>query len=246
MTATFGLIGKGKISERHINAINEIGGELVQTYDPLLSNLQNIENLFRYDFDYTVICSPSNYHYEHIKLALKNNRKVIVEKPQQLSWNPIIDNDDINVVLQFNWLDNFPEKANLIKVVMVRDEKYFKSWKGDIQSTGGVFPLLFIHYLDLAIKLDARFSGLVIPEGKQIRQIDDFDLNSVDMNNLYVKMYHDICYNDKGIKPKDTMFLNWLMEKAGLVYGHGYDILGKQIEFKPNDLVDLVGGGNGK
>ena len=101
MAATFGLIGKGKISERHINAINEIGGELVQTYDPLLSNLQNIENLFRYDFDYTVICSPSNYHYEHIKLALKNNRKVIVEKPQQLSWNPIIDNDDINVVLQF-------------------------------------------------------------------------------------------------------------------------------------------------
>lgn len=240
MAVTFGLIGKGKISERHINAINEIGGELVQTSDPLLSNLQNIENLFRYDFDYTVICSPSNYHYEHIKLALKNNRKVIVEKPQQLSWNPIIDNDDINVVLQFNWLDNFPKKANLIKVVMVRDEKYFKSWKGDIQSTGGVFPLLFIHYLDLAIKLDARFSGLVIPEGKQIRQIDEFDLNSVDMNNLYVKMYHDICFNNKGIKPKDTMFLNWLMEKAGLIYGHGYDILGKQIEFKPNDLVDLI------
>ena len=46
MAITFGLIGKGKISERHINAINEIGGELVQTYDPLLSNLQNIENLF--------------------------------------------------------------------------------------------------------------------------------------------------------------------------------------------------------
>lgn len=236
----FGLIGKGKISERHINAINEIGGELVQIYDPFLSNLQKIEDLFRYDFDYTIICSPSNYHYEHTTLSLKNNRKVIVEKPQQLSWQPIIDNDDINVVLQYNWLDNFPEKAELIKVVMVRDEKYFKSWKGNIQSTGGVFPLLFIHYLDLAIKLNAKFSGLVISEGKQIRQIDDFDLNSVDMNNLYAKMYHDICFNKKGIKPKDTMFLNWLMEKAGLVYGHGYDILGKQIVFKPNDLIDLV------
>ena len=242
----FGLIGKGKISERHINAIKSIGGEIVQIYDPFMSNLAKVEDLFKWDFDYTVICSPSNYHYEHIKLALKNNRKVIVEKPQQLSWQPQIDNDDINIVLQFNWLDNFPKNSDLIKVIMVRDEKYFKSWKGNIQSTGGVFPLLFIHYLDLAIKLDARFSGLVIPEGKQIRQIDDFDLNSVDMDNLYLKMYHDICYNDKGIKPKDTMFLNWLMEKAGLVYGHGYDILGKQIEFKPNDLVDLVGGGNGR
>jgi len=112
MAIKFGLIGKGAISEKHINAIQSIGGELVQIYDPLLSNLQNVEDLFKYDFDYTVICSPSNFHYEHTKLALKNNRKVIVEKPQQLSWNPIIDNDNINVVLQFNWLDNFPDKAD--------------------------------------------------------------------------------------------------------------------------------------
>jgi len=34
--------------------------------------------------------------------------------------------------------------------------------------------------------------------------------------------------------------LNWIMERAGWNYGHGYDILGKKIEFKPNDLVDLV------
>lgn len=243
MTIKFGLIGKGQISERHINAINSIDGELVQIYDPYLSNLQKIEDLFKFDFDYTIICSPSNFHYEHIKLSLQNNRKVIVEKPQQLSWQPIIDDNNINVVLQYNWLDNFPEKADLVKVVMVRDEKYFKTWKGNVQFTGGVFPLLFIHYIDLAIKLNAKFSGLVIPEGKQLRQIDDFDLNSINMDYLYSKMYHDICYKNKGIKPKDTMYLNWIMERAGWTWGHGYDIVGKQLEFKPNDLVDLVGNG---
>jgi hypothetical protein len=237
----FGLIGKGTISERHIKAIESIDGELVQYYDPIHSNLKSVEDLFNYDFDYTIICSPSNYHYEHTKLALKNNRKVILEKPQNLSWQPSIDNDDINVVLQFNWLEDFPKEAKQVEVVMIRDEKYFKSWKGNIQYTGGVFPLLFIHYIDLAIKLNAKFFGLVLPEGKQIRRIDNFDLMKVDMDNLYSRMYHDICYNDKGIKPKDTMYLNWIIERAGWLFGHGYDILGKRIEFRPNDLVELIG-----
>jgi UDP-N-acetyl-2-amino-2-deoxyglucuronate dehydrogenase len=240
MAIKFGLIGKGAISEKHINAIQSIGGELVQIYDPLLSNLQTVEDLFKYDFDYTVICSPSNFHYEHTKLALKNNRKVILEKPQNLSWEPQLDNDDINIVLQYNWLDDFPKQADIIKVVMIRDEKYFKSWKGDVQKTGGVFPLLFIHYIDLAIKLNSKFSGLVIPEGEQVRKIDDLNLMKIDMNRLYSRMYHDICHNNKGIKPKDTMFLNWIIERLGWNFGHGYDILGKQIEFRPNDLIDLV------
>ena len=237
----FGLIGKGTISERHIKAIESIGGEIVQIYDPFLSNLRFIEDLFMWDFDYTVICSPSNFHYDHIKLALKEDRKIIVEKPQQLPWQPIIDNDNINIVLQYNWLKTIPKKAERVEVTMVRDEKYFKSWKGQVVNTGGIFPLLFIHYIDLAIKLNATFSGLVTSSDvKQIRKIDDFDLNSINMDELYSKMYHDIVYNDKGIKPKDTMFLSWIMERAGWLYGHGYDILGKRVEFKPNDLVDLV------
>lgn len=236
----FGLIGKGTISKRHIQAIESIGGKIVQIYDPFLSNLQKIEDLFNWDFDYTVICSPSNFHYEHVKLALKEGRKVIIEKPQQLSWQPIIDDDNINVVLQLNWVENLPKDPYMVEVKMVRDEKYFKSWKGDIQKTGGIFPLLFIHYIDLAIKLNCKFSGMVVPFGTQIRKIDSFDLESVDMDDLYSRMYHDIVFNDKGIKPKDTMFLNWIMERAGWLFGHGYDMLGKKVEFKPNDLVDLV------
>jgi len=236
----FGLIGNGTISKKHIKAIESIGGKIVQIYDPFLSNLQKIEDLFNWDFEYTVICSPSNFHYEHIKLALKEKRKIIVEKPQQLPWEPIIDNDDINVVLQLNWIENLPKDPYMIEVKMVRDEKYFRSWKGDVQKTGGIFPLLFIHYIDLAIKLNCKFSGQVVPFGEQIRKIDNFDLESVNMDELYSKMYHDIVYNDKGIKPKDTMFLHWIMERAGWLYGHGPDIIGKRIEFKPSDLIDLV------
>jgi hypothetical protein len=238
----FGLIGNGTISEKHIKAIQSIGGEIVQIYDPLLSNLQKVEHIFSYSFDYAVICSPSNFHYEHIKLCLDRGKKIIIEKPQQLPWEPIIDNNDINVVLQYNWLDKniLPNPITEVEVIMIRDKKYFKSWKGNVRKTGGIFPLLFIHYIDLALKFDATFSGLVLPEGKQVRRINGLDLNTVDMDELYSKMYHDIVYNNKGIKPKDTMFLNWIMERAGWLYGHGYDILGKKIEFKPSDLVDLV------
>lgn len=239
---TFGLIGKGTISERHIKAIESIGGEIVNIYDPVLSNLRFIEDLFLDDFDYTVICSPSDLHYEHIKLALKEGRKVIVEKPQQLQWQPIIDNDSINIALQYNWLDKkiLPNPITEVEVVMIRDKKYFESWKGNVMKTGGIFPLLFIHYIDLALKYDATFSGLVLPEGQQVRRINGLDLNTVNMDELYSKMYHDIVYNDKGIKPKDTMFLHWIMERAGWLYGHGPDIIGKRIEFKPSDLIDLV------
>lgn len=240
----FGLIGLGEISKKHTQAIEKIGGEIVVTYDPTISHPKwnSLEYFFNNDFDYAVICSPSNFHYEHIKLSLKNNRKVIVEKPQQLPWEPLIDNDNINVVLQLNWLDNLPEKADLVEVKMIRDENYFKSWKGNVRNTGGMLPTLFIHYIDLAIKLDSKFSGMVLPEGKQIRRVDDFDLTKVDMNLLYTKMYHDIVYNDKGIKPKDTMFLNFIMERAGWIFGHSNDILYRKIDFKPNDLIGLVKG----
>ena len=233
MTIKFGLIGKGTISEKHIKAIESIGGELVQIYDPLLTD-NSVEDLFKHDFDYAVICSPSNFHYEHTKLALKNNRKVIVEKPQQLPWEPIIDNDDINVVLQYRWFK--PEEiGDKVEIVVKRDEKYFKSWKGNSVLTGGIFFNIFIHYLDLALKFKCPFSGIITTEGNQFRKFGNIDLTSIDGNLLYTKMYEDIVFNDKGVKPKDLFYLDWVMKRCNLKYGMGGEVLNKKIEFDPNN-----------
>jgi len=224
----FAFIGNGRISERHKKAIEKIGGEIVQIYDPLLSNVQKIEHLFKWDFEYVVICSPNYLHYEHIKLCLDNNRKVIVEKPMILPWQNVIDDDRINIVLQFRWLD-LPKEADVVEVVMPRNKKYMKTWKGDSRLTGGHFYNMFIHYIDLALLLDARFEGKIVEEGKAVRKIDNFDLLNIDMDLLYEKMYRDIVFEDKGVKPKDIMFLNWWLERISFKYGFSSNIFDKKI-----------------
>ena len=210
---TFGIIGScGYIAQKHKYAIKEIGGEIVTEYDPLLSNWQNVEDMFSVDFDYCVICSPTYTHYDYVKLALSYKRKIICEKPFHLPWEPIIDDDNINIVLQYKWLD-FPTEAKKIKVVVVRDDNYFKSWKGDPKLTGGLFYNIFIHYIQLAIDLKASFSGKLVKEGKQVRMVDNFDLGKVDMNLLYTKMYKDII-DDKGVKAKDLFYLDWVLKNC--------------------------------
>jgi len=79
--------------------------------------------------------------------------------------------EKINIVLQLRYLPNLPEKADLVSVRFVRDEAYFKSWKGDARNTGGLFYNLFIHYIDLAIMLGADFQGVVAEHGEQERFI---------------------------------------------------------------------------
>lgn len=204
------MIGDGRISIRHRNAIDHVGGEIKWVYDPVKYPkpplmLQDFKGL-----DYVVICSPSFKHREQTKLVLQlaPECQVIVEKPAVLPWEPIIDDDRINVVLQLRYLD-LPKKADLISVRMLRSEKYFQSWKGDFMKSGGAIYNLFIHYIDLAIRTGANFKGEICREGDQFRYIDTYDLFHVDMQVAYNKLYEDVL-NGGGIKPKDLFLLNYV------------------------------------
>ena len=238
----FGLIGNGYISERHINAINKVGHKITKVYDPIacntpplndftwFKNLDNPDNFFK-DLDWVVICSPSHLHYEHCKLALQYpNVQIVCEKPLVLPWQPVIDDDRLNIVLQLRWL-NLPEKIKQVKCTMVRGEEYFESWKGDPLKTGGLFFSLFIHYIDLALNNDAEFIGKVKYEGKQVRSVDNIDIFDFDMDDLYFRMYIDILQG-KGVKPKDIFYLNWVLNKNSEVYGYGSAAIDKEIRIK--------------
>lgn len=228
----FLLVGKGSISKRHIYAIEENGGKIIDVYDPILSNWKCFEDMLYHYRDvlcYVSICSPNHFHYDQIELCLKYNKKIIVEKPAVLPWQILRDSNLINIVLQLRWLD-LPETADLIKVTMSRNEEYFKSWKGNPKYSGGIFQLLFIHYIDLAERLKAKFEGKIIPQGEQVAKIDDFDILKVDMNNLYKKMYNDIINNDKGVKPYEMYYLNWILERCGFKFGIGSNVIGKTIK----------------
>ena len=219
----FGLIGDGKQARFHKTAIEYVGGDLVWIDDPVKGLCRTGEWV-----NFAVICSPSQFHRPQAKGLLgKLASQVIVEKPFCLPWEPLVDDDRINVVLQLRYLP-LPKKAEKVYVRMVRDETYFQTWKGDPKNTGGVFFNLFIHYIDLAILLGADFEGLVIDIGEQVRKIDDLDILHIDMQGCYNRMYEAIL-EGKGTKPAELFYLHYIMEKVSKENGFGKNLIGKTV-----------------
>jgi hypothetical protein len=223
-------MGDGYIAQFHKRSILALGHEIAYVYDPKLDMSFNKERA--YGSDFVVICSPTDTHREITKQAIKRGCQVICEKPLCLPWEPIIDDDRVNVVLQYRYLD-LPEKADRVFVRMVRDGAYFSSWKGDPMKTGGVFYNLFIHYIDLAHILNSDFHGEIMDSGDQVRIIDTND-NRIDIKNyeydtLYRRMYEDIL-GGGGIKPREVFYLQWLLQKMSEQHGWGGSLIGKTIK----------------
>jgi hypothetical protein len=244
-TKCFGLIGDGFVASHHKKAISMLAtGSLLKICDPkyednILYTPDHIEihNRLTGDFfdglDYVVICSPTYRHQEHIKKSLQHNCEIIVEKPMCLPWETMIDDDRINVCLQLNWL-HLPSEAETVEIVMIRDENYFSSWKGDAKLTGGLFFNLFIHYIHLAEKLGATFRGMVKRqgEGKRLIYLKDgtiIDLAKLNFLQPYNRMYRDIVNRQKGIKPKDLFYLHWLLSRNSEIYGYGRNCFDKEM-----------------
>lgn len=266
----FALVGDGAIAKYHRKAIEHINGEISYVFDPKYNTEEDIliaTHYFPHYVDYAVICSPSNFHRQQIQSILKTGhvfRGIICEKPAFLPWEPIIDSNKINIVLQLRYLPNLPEKADLVSVRFVRNEDYFKSWKGDARNTGGLFYNLFIHYIDLAIKLGADFKGLVADHGFQERWVgvkwnivthaslafavdykaagykyiddeDKIDILNIGNQACYNRMYEDII-EGKGIKPKDLFYLNWILQRNSEIFGYGRNGINRTITIK-NELM---------
>lgn len=251
MPIKFALIGDGTIAKYHREAIKHVGGELMYVVDPKyppssvswipLIKIEELPSLYPMP-DYVVICSPSHLHRQQIKkiLALDNfNGQIVCEKPAFLPWEQIIDSDRLNIVLQLRYLPNLPKKADLVSVRFVRDEAYFRSWKGNARNTGGLFYNLFIHYIYLAQMLGADFEGGVYDDGKQSRWVgtrfESIDILNIDNQACYNRMYEAVL-SGKGIKPKDLFYLNWVLNRNSEIFGYGRDGLNKTITIK-NELM---------
>lgn len=106
----FGIVGcAGYVAPRHLEAIREVGGDLIAALDPsdsvgVLDSYFPEVNFFteseRFDryleklrlsgdgLDYVSICSPNYLHDAHVRLALRSRANAICEKPLVLSpWN---------------------------------------------------------------------------------------------------------------------------------------------------------------
>jgi len=249
----FALIGDGQVARYHRKAIEHVGGEIVWIVDPrhedrslyssqLPVNLEANHRFYRKlmdTIDYYVICSPSQFHRSQIQYLLSNLNstwkefQIICEKPAFLPWEPPIISDKINIVLQLRYLPNLPERAESVVAHFVRDEDYFKSWKGDPKNTGGLFYNLFIHYIYLAIQLGADFEGSVSESGYQARWIDTTTGDSIDILDIDNQACYNLLYEDilsgGGIKPKDIFYLSWVLARNSELFGYGKGGIGKTI-----------------
>lgn len=154
----FAVIGMGFIYPRHKAAIEENGGEILMTCDldptkgaDFTDHLEMFASPKFREVDYVSICTPNYTHSAIVQEALTWNKQVICEKPLTI-WRDYEGFDDVNVILQLRQnpkIQNLKAKEVDIYVKTYREPKYFESWKGKPELSGGILHNMGVHYIDL-------------------------------------------------------------------------------------------------
>lgn len=158
----FAVIGKGFIFPRHEQAIKACGGQVVLTCDvnpktkPDFTDWIEMFNHPKFqEITHVSICTPNYLHSTISREALLLGKKVLCEKP--LSINGTRGMEQAKAVMQLRYhpaLQDLKRPEHMvIEAKMFRDEKYWKSWKGNEVKSGGILYNLGVHYIDLAVFL---------------------------------------------------------------------------------------------
>lgn len=134
------------------------------------------EGTLTQNLDFLSICTPNYLHFPQIKFGLKNNMHVICEKPLVLTEKEvhelkIIEQETGKRVFSILQLRLHPQIIRLkallesqrhnsptclkvsLNYVTSRGPWYKKSWKFDINKSGGVASNIGIHFFDMLIQL---------------------------------------------------------------------------------------------
>jgi UDP-N-acetyl-2-amino-2-deoxyglucuronate dehydrogenase len=132
----------------------------------------NSNQLHKSKIDFISICTPNHLHESHIKMSLRLEADSICEKPLvldpfQLDILQKIENDSNNriwTILQLRVhpsLLDLKRKVNLklskknykirLTYITSRGNWYYKSWKGDIEKSGGITTNIGIHFFDMLL-----------------------------------------------------------------------------------------------
>ena len=162
----FAIIGKGFISEKHIQAIYGVGGKIVDIIDKSQREENWKDIVQKTEADCIVILTPNNLHFEIIKFSVEQNKIVLCEKPLVLNSKEakiLIKKPNIFTVYQLRYHNLVKKIKSEIKrdknykieidISVHRDKDYWESWKGDIERTGGILFNVGIHYFDLLLYL---------------------------------------------------------------------------------------------
>lgn len=178
----FCILGLGFISDKHIKAIEDVGGEILMACDidetkfhKLPANVKTFtdyEKMYQNkdfkDIDYISICSPTDFHFIQSLTALKMGKKVIVEKPVCLTLSELEKlkpyQDNLAIMLQLRYDKNLQKpflfstigksfNEIIMDIFIERGEWYWQSWKANFKQSGGTLLNIGIHYFDLLQQL---------------------------------------------------------------------------------------------
>jgi UDP-N-acetyl-2-amino-2-deoxyglucuronate dehydrogenase len=150
----------------------------IDSYFPDADFFLEIENLDKYmddlrragkPIDYVSICTPNYMHPSHIRFALRNGAHAICEKPLVILPTDMHIIKDIEAetgknvytILQLRYhktildlkkkIDKSPEKMFDVDLsyITTRGAWYLKSWKGNVDKSGGVATNIGIHFFDM-------------------------------------------------------------------------------------------------
>ncbi len=161
--------------------------------------------------DFVSICSPNYLHDAHMRFGLKAGCNVICEKPLVLNpWN--IDSlveieketgKKIYTILQLRLhpsiialrekvLNSPKDKVfNVdLKYITSRGKWYHRSWKGEIQKSGGIATNIGVHFFDM---LTWIFGD--VKENNVIQHTDDIAQGNLVLDKANVNWFLSIDYN---------------------------------------------------
>lgn len=162
----FSLIGTGFIFPTHVAAIRDTGGEIVDVVNEARGPDAWREMVKSTSADCIVILTPNDLHFDMAMAAADHGKIVLCEKPLCIKSEDVktlAGKPNIFTVLQLRHhplVQQLKEEISEhkkyevdIDISVRRDQKYYASWKGQRERSGGVLFNLGIHYFDLLVYL---------------------------------------------------------------------------------------------
>ena len=218
MKIKFGIVGLGRIGKIHFENINSfIEGASIAA----VSNLNTKNKKWvkarsdakiydHYDkmvrdtkIDAIIISSPTYYHIEHIKIALKARKAIFCEKPVDLSFRKVklikdlIKDSNVPFMVGFNRrydksvqkLKNYIKKGTigLPQIIRITSRDPAPPDIHYLKTSGGLFLDMAIHDFDMACFLNLNSVKSVYSTGsvfgdKQIKNFGDIDTAVTTLN----------------------------------------------------------------
>jgi len=164
----FAIIGTGFIFRTHLQAINKIGGKIVDVVNESHGKDAWKEMVKNTDAPFVVILTPNDLHFEMTKFSAESGKIVLCEKPLtinskdaqiltkyphiftvcQLRYHPFVEK-----IKKEHLSKNIKHQIKMNIFFKRDDPSYIKSWKNQKERSGGFLFNVGIHYFDLLLYL---------------------------------------------------------------------------------------------